>query len=493
MIRSGQDYVSNLSKNSPRVYYGGRLIDDVTREAAFRPAIEMISGYYDMQHDQKGSKLSAMNTQTGELSGLPFITPSDKEGLERLGNALEEIYSKSNGLVGRGPAFLNMFLMLFNAHADEYAEQGKERYAENVRNIYREAAKQDLFHTHAIIAPAYDRMRPPSKWENPDMQAGVVKETAEGIIVKGAAMLATAGPYAERIMYMPNVRRDPNDRYLVYFSVPTNTDGISFVSRREFGPRGGTGRFEYPISSTYAEGDAMVVYDSALIPWDRVIAYGDAESITKFRWDTVQLRTWWNWHMVIQCTAKIRFLAGLAISVAEALGIDGFVNVQEKLGEILIYLSMGESAIVSSIEKGEQLDMIYRPNRQISSATAYMNTKAIPRINEILRQLPGGASIPIPATMGDFSNPEELAMLKMYLGVKGAAAVERAKLFNIYWDAVASENGMRNEQYDRFNLGDPTRKWAALYTDEFKERKEEYKRLVKELSDSMPNPEEAGD
>ncbi len=493
MIRSGRDYISNLSKNSPRVYYDGRLVDDVTRDAAFKPAIEAVSGYYDMQFSEKGGRLSAVNPAIGDSSGISFITPTDKDGLARLGAALNEIYSKNNGLVGRGPVFLNMFLMLFNAHADEYAEQGKDRYAENIRNIYREAAKQDLFHTHAIIAPAYDRMRPPSKWEKQDMQAGVAKETGEGLVIKGAAMLATAGPYAERILYTPNTRRDSSDRYLVYFSVPTNTKGISFVSRREFGPRNGTGRFEYPISSTYAESDAMVVYDNALIPWDRVIAYGDADAIAKFRWDTVQLRTWWNWHMVIQNTAKIRFLAGLAISVSEALGIDGFVNVQEKLGEILIYLSIGESAMASSIEKGEQLDAIYRPNRQISSATAYMNTKAIPRINEILRQLPGGASIPIPATIKDFSNPEELAMLEMYLGVKGAGAVERAKLFNVYWDVIASENGMRNEQYDRFNLGDPTRKWAALYTDEFKERKGDYKKLVKELMDSMPSPEDVGD
>ena len=115
MIRSGRDYISNLSKNSPRVYYDGRLVDDVTRDAAFKPAIEAVSGYYDMQFSEKGGRLSAVNPAIGDSSGISFITPTDKDGLTQLGAALNEIYSKNNGLVGRGPVFLNMFLMLFNA------------------------------------------------------------------------------------------------------------------------------------------------------------------------------------------------------------------------------------------------------------------------------------------------------------------------------------------------------------------------------------------
>jgi len=47
-------------------------------------------------------------------------------------------------------------------------------------------------------------------------------------------MISTAGPYAEMLWYIPNIIRDTDPRYAIYFSIPTNTKGVKFLARRGF-------------------------------------------------------------------------------------------------------------------------------------------------------------------------------------------------------------------------------------------------------------------
>jgi 4-hydroxyphenylacetate 3-monooxygenase len=490
MIRRGSDYIKSIKERQPATYYDGKLVEDVTTHPAFKIPIRTVAEYYDLHwKDEYAPYLRTYNKDVGEETSITLARPKTKEELKMLRAALTKIYDYYYGYFGRSPDYINVWSAVFYAHADDYfARIFGSKYAENVLEIYREHARGDWFYTHAIVAPAYDRSRPPSKWENPYIMIRVVRETPEGVVLRGAAMISTAGPYAEYLYYLPNLARDKDPAYAVMFSLPTNTKGVYFLARRGFQPRDGLGEFEYPLSSRFEESDALLVLDDVLVPWDRVMFYGKPEEINQFMWHRVQLRTWLNWHFTIQHYSRLKFLAGLAIAVAESVGIDNFVNVQEKLGEILIYLHLAEAAIVASEEMGTQLESIYRPNTFISMAASFLNMKALPRVHEILRLIAAGASIPVPASIKDLENPEEQRLVDTYLAVKGLNAVERIKLFNILWDVIGSEAGMRYEQYDRFSRGDPTVWWAKFYSEVYKEKKSEMVKTVKQLMDQMPNP-----
>lgn len=489
MIRRGADYLKSIKQRQPVTYYDGKVVEDVTEHPAFKVPVRTVAQYYDLHWKEGYEDLRAYNSDVGEESSITLVRPRTKEELRKLRTALVKIYDSYFGYFGRSPDYLNVWSTIFYAHADDYfAQVFGSKYAENVVEIYKEHVKGDWFYTHAIVAPMYDRSRPPSKWENPYIMVRVVRETPDGVIVRGAAMISTAAPYSEYIYYLPNLARDPDPAYAIFFSIPSNTKGVVFLARRGFQPRDGLGEFEYPISSRFEESDALLILNDVLIPWNRVMFYGKPSEIDKFMWHHVQLRTWLNWHFVIQHYSRLKFLAGLAIAVAEVVGIDGFVNVQEKIGEILIYLYLAEAAMIAAEELGEQLERIYRPNTFISMAASFMNMKALPRVHEILRLISAGASIPIPATIRDIENPEERRLIETYLAVKGLNAVERIKLFNILWDVIGSEAGLRYEQYDRFSRGDPTLWWAKFYSEVHKERKQEFVKIVKELMGQIPNP-----
>jgi len=487
MIRKGVQYINSIRERAPVVYYNGEVVKDVTEHPAFRIPVKTVAKYYD--HHWEEESLRIYNKDVGEESSISFLRPRSKAELKKLREGLVRIYDSYYGFFGRSPDYMNMWTTVFSAHSEDYFERAFGRkFAENVINIYRESVKNDFFYTHAIVAPMYDRSRPPSQWEDPFIQIGVVRETNEGVIVRGAAMISTAAPYAEMLWYLPNVRRDSDPKYAIFFSIPTNTKGVKFIARRGFQPREGFGAFEYPISSKFEESDAILILDNVFVPWDRIIFYGKPEEIEGFMWHTVRLRTWFNWHFVIQHYSRLKFLAGLAITIAEAVGINNFINVQEKLGELLIYVSMNEAALFGAEEAAEELPNITRPNSYISISMSHFNMKLLPRANEILKSISGGSSIPIPSGLRDFENPEEKGLLEKYLASKGLNAIERVKLFNILWDVIGSESGVRYEQYDRFSRGDPTIRWAQTYYEVFKERKAEFTKLVKQVMDQMPNP-----
>lgn len=489
MIRKGIDYIKSIKEKQPEVYYEGEVVKDVTEHPVFKIPVSTVAKYYDLHwEEQYKDFLRIYNPDVGEETSITFFRPKSKEDLAKLRDGLIKIYDFYRGFFGRSPDYLNVWTTVFYAHAEDFfGKHFGSRMMENVIEIYREATKNDLYYTHSIVAPMYDRSKPPSQWEDPYIAVGIVEEKPEGVVVRGATMLSTGGPYAEMLWYFPNIKRDTDPRYAIYFSIPTNTKGVKFLARRGFQPREG-GEFEYPISSRFEESDAVLLFDNVLVPWDRIIFIKKPELIEDLMWHSIQLRTWFNWHFVIQHYSRLKFLAGLGIAIAEAAGINNFINVQEKLGEILIYLALNEAALYGSVARAEELPNITRPDPYISISASHFNMKALPRVNEILRTISGGSSIPVPAGIKDFENSEERKLIDKYLSMKGISALERVKLFNILWDVIGSESGMRYEQYDRFSRGDPTLRWAQTYSEVFKDRKHEFVKLVRDIMDQMPNP-----
>ena len=193
MIRRGEDYIRSIREgNHPVVYYDGKIVEDIADHPAFRIPVKTTAEYYDLHWDPgKSDKLRHYSPMLGEEASISFMIPKSKNDLRKLAEGLMTIYDHYRGFFGRSPDYLNLWSAVFAAHSDYFAKHFGSRYGENAIEIYKQHAKKDLFFTHAIVAPMYDRSKPPSQWPDPYIWAGVVKETSEGVIVRGAAMIST--------------------------------------------------------------------------------------------------------------------------------------------------------------------------------------------------------------------------------------------------------------------------------------------------------------
>ena len=104
-----------------------------------------------------------------------------------------------------------------------------------------------------------------------------MEKTADGLIVRGAKMLATHGPTADEILVypLPFSVRAGEEKYALAFGIPTDTPGLRFICRESFDI--GRSSFDHPLGSRFEEMDCTAVFDRVLVPWERVFLYGDQE------------------------------------------------------------------------------------------------------------------------------------------------------------------------------------------------------------------------
>lgn len=83
--------------------------------------------------------------------------------------------------------------MAFAESPGVFQEMGP-RFAEKIRRYYEHVREHDLFLTHALITPQTDRSQGSKDQADPFLHMGGVREIEQGLVMRGARMLATMAP-----------------------------------------------------------------------------------------------------------------------------------------------------------------------------------------------------------------------------------------------------------------------------------------------------------
>jgi 4-hydroxyphenylacetate 3-monooxygenase oxygenase component len=274
-VRGGNSYLSGLKAHPKDAWISGRKVQDVTSDPAFRRPVATMAKLYDYQVEEASRAKMTYRAEDGEEAGLSFIIPRSHDDLVRRREAMRVWADATFGLMGRSPDYLNTVLAAFADAPDFFAEAG-DRFSDNVQQYYRFCRTNDLFLTHAIVNPPVDRSKSSSEQADEYVYLGVVEEIRDGLVVRGAKMLATHGPTAdELIVYpLPFSLRPGEEKYVLAFAIPTDTPGLRFICREPFDV-GDQSEWDHPLGSRFEEPDALVIFDNVLVPWDRVFLYGN--------------------------------------------------------------------------------------------------------------------------------------------------------------------------------------------------------------------------
>src|SRR5262249_15833981 len=187
----------------------------------------------------------------------------------------------NEGWVGRSADYKAAFLGTLGANAEFYAP-----YQDNARRWYRYSQERVPFINHAIIHPPVDRNIAPGAPGGPtDIYARVTKETAGGIYVSGAKVVAT-GSALTHFTFVAHHGLIPvqGKNFAVVFMVPTGAKGVQLICRVSNEMRAAMlgSPFDYPLSSRLDENDAIFVMDDVFVPWEDVFVYADVEKANNF-------------------------------------------------------------------------------------------------------------------------------------------------------------------------------------------------------------------
>ena len=273
---------------------------------------------------------------TGDRVGMSFLETTSKEDLKRRA-AMHKVWADASlGFLGRAPDYMNVNLMAA-AQASSYFAQCEPRFGENMRNYYEHVREHDLVLTHALTNPQVNRSARADELEDPFIALGLVEETSDGIIVRGARMMATL-PIADEILIFPSTvlkEQEELKRYALAFALPTNTPGLTFQCREPLDI--GRSHEDHPLASRFEEFDAMVYFDDVLVPWERVFLKGDVKLANRAYGVTGAV--YQMAHQVVTVKiAKTEAFLGVAQKIVETIGSAQFQHVQQKVAEIILNL-----------------------------------------------------------------------------------------------------------------------------------------------------------
>ncbi len=474
--RDGKGFLRKLDSTRREIWYGDKKIaGSVSSHPAFSGVARSIAALYDMQmSDRLKDVMTYRSPSSGEQVGVSFMQPRTKEDLGRRRTMMKAWADYSGGMMGRTADYLNSAVMAMASAKEFFGTDGKD-FARNIQEYYEYIRENDLLLTHTLINPQVNRSVGPSKQADPFIAARIVEKTSEGVVIRGARMLATL-PIADEIVVYPStvVRSGQDDMpYSIAFALPVSTKGLKFICRESFAS---ASHYDHPLGSRFDEQDAVVVFDDVLVPWERVFLIEDPDKANKVNEETDAI-VFMAHQATVRELAKAEFVAGLATLIAENIGADQFPHVQEKVSDLLL-TAESIRAFLNSSESGAKPNKwgLMTPDYVPINSARNLWPKASPMMATILKQIgaSGLMAVPPEEVLDSGARPD----FDKYYQSKLSEAEERVRLFKLAWDVAGSSFGGRQDLYERFFFGDPVRMASAYYA---WYDKEPYRQRVREL------------
>jgi 4-hydroxyphenylacetate 3-monooxygenase len=459
--RTGAEFLDRLARTPTHVEIQGEtLTGGVAEHPAFRNVVRSYAELFDMQHDPAyRDVLTYPSPATGEPVATAFLVPRTDADLVKRRQACKLWADHSLGMLGRTGDYLNSALMALGSAADWFG-QADAAFARNVVGYYEKVRDEDLLLTHTLIPPQANRAVAGSQQGAGTLMAHVVREDDNGIVVRGARMLATIGPFADELLVFPStvLRGTEEDKpYSFAFAVPSDARGLRYIAREPLDY--GRSHFDHPLGSRFDESDAVVVFDDVHVPYERCFTLGDPELCNGFYTATSAIEHMTH-QVVARTTAKTEYILGLVSLLTEAIGIGQFQHVQADLAEIIVTLETLR-AFGRAAEADAALNAygVLTPAWPPLNAARNLYPRLYQRFPEILRKL-GASGLMATPTEADLAGPAR-ADIDTYLQAATLTGAERVRLFRLVWDTCVSAFASRQALYEYYFFGDPVRMAGA--------------------------------
>jgi 4-hydroxyphenylacetate 3-monooxygenase len=451
---TGDRYIDSLN-DGREVWLDGERVD-VTTHAAFAGLLTELARLYDLQRDPAyQDPMTFVSPETGHRLSYSYLLPRTYDDLLAKRRNMEVWMEETWGQMARAPDFMsNVVVGLYDFHNELVAND--PRFGANAVNYYRYAAEHDLAITHAIGDPQIDRSMRPS--QDPDLALRVVRETEDGIIVRGAKQLATLAPIANEILVYLSASfalREERD-FVQWFAVPIATPGLKVICREQLALH--AGGHSHPFASRYDEQDAMVIFDDVLVPWERVFLLYDGPLAMQ---GLGRINAWSGYSSMVRFYFRLQTFIGVTSLVAESIGVDGFREIRDKLGEMISYAEMVRLAL-----RGMESDAFTTSGGLLSPGLSpgpgIFAAQMTARMVEILREI-GASGLIMQPSEADLASPELRPFLDKYMRGRNIGVAEKSRLFRLAWDLVGDGSGSRQDLYERWHRGDIVRNRNNLY------------------------------
>jgi 4-hydroxyphenylacetate 3-monooxygenase len=454
VIRTGDEYRESI-RDGREVWIDAERVHDVTTHPAFKPIVDVRARIYDLAHESP--LMRYVDDETGELCATGNKPPRTKEDWHAKRDAVDLVLDEVAGIVTRvGDETVGEMWSLYDGQ--DVLNEIDPTFGENIRRHVREAELRDPFHVSANTDAKGDRSKRPQD-QDPDVLLHVVKETDNGIVVRGAKF-ETAAAYANQAFVKPTIAdwgADTLSDYAVGFVADMGAPGMKFICRSGF-----TGRpaEDYPLSARHDEVDTMIVFDDVHVPWEDVFFYRHTRAAQFIR------ATLHRYSMFAYVQRYLRWadlLLGVAYANAQQTGIKMHQGVREKLAQIACYREGINAHLTASIECAEPSPAgLLMPNQQLLYTGRVLAASQLPAVMHLVRDL-CGCQVSLMPSASTFRDPDAGPWLEKYFRIGDIEAEERRKLFAFARDLLNSDYAGHRLTFQLFAQSPPFSHLLAVY------------------------------
>ena len=457
MIRTAAEYLDSI-RDGRQVWINGEKVDDVPTHPMFKPVVDIRARIYEMQHDA-ATRDTMTYEEDGETFAVGLKLPHSQEDWYRKREATDAVMDDIGGIVTRvGDETVGEMWSLFDGQ--DVLNEVDPQFSQNIRDHIDRVIRIDPFHVSANTDPKGDRSKAPQD-QDPDMLLHVVRETDQGIVVRGAKY-ETAAPYANQAFTKPTIANWGDSElsdYAVGFICDLGSPGIKMICRTGF-----TGRApaeDYPLANKFDEVDALVVFDNVLVPWENVLFYRHTKAATFIR-STVHR---YSAFAFVQRNLRMAdLMIGAALFNVRQTGLDKQPAVQEKLSQLAVYREGINAHLTAAIATAERSPGgLLMPNQSLLLTGRVHACSNLPAMMHVARELCGG-QICVTPDVASFRHPETGKWMEKFYTINDEwTAEDRRKLLAFARDLLNSDYAGHRLTFQLFAQSAPFAHLAAVY------------------------------
>jgi len=434
-MRTSKQYIESL-RDGREVYFKGQRVPDVTAHAEIRLAIDHAAIDFEMAESKEHHALAVYEEEGNEFSRY-FKLPRTSEDLLLRSQLIQTATALGGTLVVLIKEIGSDALFALHLVAHAIDQHKGTAYLDRVRKFYESVRSHDLALSVAQTDVKGDRSKSPLEQEHPDFYLRIVRETPDGIIVRGAKAHTSVSVNSNEVIVLPTRAMKADEAaYAVAFAIPLNTKGLKLIAS-SYGAHHQDSNFDFPLASKHRMIETLTVFDDVFVPNERVFLQGEWEFAGELA------KTFVEFHRFTAISYKLPLvdaLVGSALLMMEYNGLERAKHVQEKLARLISYAETLRALVrLAALDCESGALGIALPRTLIVNMAKLHFATNFHQMLAYVQDIAGGLVVTGPSE-ADFESPDVGKYIRKYLGGRAGVTVDdRLKAINLVKELTATD------------------------------------------------------